>query len=115
MVRVKVGAENDVDIGGSNASSGERAKIAGFRASVPVQPPAALLVLADAAVDQDRQPADAQDEALNPEQQIAALEVDVIRREGRSMGTEIVEFGAGEQKRESESEGVEIDDPLDYR
>ena len=31
------------------------------------------------------------------------------------MGTEIVEFGAGEQKRESESEGVEIDDPLDYR
>ena len=74
-----------------------------------------LLVLSDARVDQHRQAADAQDEALDGEQHVAAVEVDMVARERRRVRPQSVEGGAGQQEGERQRERIDVDDAGEFR
>ena len=78
MIRMQVGAHDNVDILWRTAGRREIREIPRGAAVVPFRPERPRLVLSDTSVDQDRFAAETYQMALNGEKNLPSREIDVI-------------------------------------
>ena len=113
MVDVQMGAEHRVDRLRCDAGGAQPVEPARAGAPVPGRDLRPVLVLADAGIDQDRPPAQAQDEALDREAQHVAGEVDEIRLEPAALVPQRLEVEARQEPAQRQLEIIVVDDHVD--